>query len=80
MRLVVVGRYVRFVVGIGAWLFLLSAVSRAHPVAPWAFVGLSVAVYWYRRWRLPSALSRTGTGIAIRAHTQPTVVEFYADL
>jgi hypothetical protein len=80
MRLSVVLRYVRFVVGIGVWLFVLNVLSNVHPAAPWTFVGLSVALYWYRRWRLPSALARTETGVVIRAHTQPTVVEFYADL
>jgi hypothetical protein len=78
MRLTI--RYVVLAVGLVAWILGFNAVSHRSTMAGVALVIASLAVYGFRRWRIPAAVERTADGIRLVGTGRPMVVEFYADL
>jgi hypothetical protein len=80
MRLTTPRRYVLFGLGIGSWIYTLNTLMNLHTLLAGAFGTTSFAMYAYRRWRTPTAIQRTSTGLRVDGHGQPSVIEFYADL
>jgi hypothetical protein len=80
LRPSVVARYAGYVLMIVGWLVAFNALSSRSSLGATVLVVLTVALYWFRRWRIPHLITRTETSASIAKTGKPVVVEFYSDL
>jgi hypothetical protein len=80
VRLTVLARYALYVAVIGGWVFTFNVVTSKSEIGAAALVVGTFGFYWFKRWRVPKAITRTATGAFIAESGKPIVVEFYSDL
>jgi hypothetical protein len=73
-------RYAVLIGGVIGWIAVMNSLLSSRPWFAGLLLLTTVAIYWQRRWRIPSTIARTNAGVNIVGNGTPTVVEFYADL